>query len=339
VDNKEELLEKVIVSTEIGNPAGSGLLNAAQSDRFIDYMWDATVLGSQVRTIRMTANEVEIDKIGVGQRLLRGATEAVDTGENQGVIFSKLSLTTKKLRLDWEISTESLEDNIEGEALEDHIARLMATQAGNDLEDLAINGDKASTDPLLRVFDGWRKIALEGNEEGAAHVLDHGGQGINRALFNRALKKMPRKFMQQRPALRFLTGSGVIQDYLFSLADGTSGNYIEAVGNGIIANGPVRTQGPAGYTTGQAFGIPLQEVPKFDEFRTGTYSGATGEQHADVWLTDPKNLIWAVKREIQVFREFRPKKDTTEFTVFTRVGVGVENTDAFVVTTNLKLAD
>jgi len=148
----DNLLEKVIVSTEIGNPAGSGLLLPEQADTFIDYMWDATVLGSQVRSIRMRSTEMEIDKIGVGKRLLRGAVEATDTGENAGVFFSKISLTTKKLRLDWELSTESLEDNLEGEALEDHIARLMATQAGNDLEDLAINGDTGSSDPLLKVL-------------------------------------------------------------------------------------------------------------------------------------------------------------------------------------------
>lgn len=338
MSHEEDLLQKVIVSTEIGNPAGSGLLSAEQSDRFIDYMWDSTVLGSQVRTVRMRANEIEIDKIGVGQRLLRGATEAVDTGENQGVVFSKISMTTKKLRLDWELSSETLEDNIEGESLEDHIARLMASQAGNDLEDLAINGDVTSSDPLLKVFNGWRKVALDGNEEGAAHVLSHGGSTVNRALFNRALKAMPRKFMANRPNLRFLTGSGVIQDYLYSLSDNNSGNYIEAVGNGIISGGDVVPTGPAGFSTGQAFGIRLQEVPKFSDEYAGSYSGGTSAEHSDVWLVDPRNLIWGVKREIQVFREFKPKKDTIEYTVYTRVGVGVENTDAFVVVRDVKLS-
>src|SRR5689334_7619052 len=130
--NENELLEKVIVSTEIGNPAGSGLLAPEQANQFIDYMWDATVLGEQVRTIRMRSTEQEIERIGVGRRLIRAAVEAVDTGENQGVYFSKINLRTHKIRLDWELSTETLEDNLEGEALEDHIARMMATQAGMD---------------------------------------------------------------------------------------------------------------------------------------------------------------------------------------------------------------
>lgn len=334
------LLEKVIVSTGIGNPAGSGLLSPEQANTFIDYMWDSTVLGGQVRTIRMKANEMEIDRIGVGQRILRGATEAVDTGENQGVFFSKISLSTKKLRLDWELSTETLEDNIEGEALEDHIARLMAAQAGNDLEDLAINGEGDGTDPLLKVFQGWRKLALNGNSgtgtktatvDGAAHIVDHGGLPLNRAAANKALKAMPRKFMQRRNQLKFFTGSNLIQDYLFSLTeDGLHPEY----GNQAR---PVRTEGPAGFTTNSMFGVPVQEVPLFNETLAGTYSGATG-QHGDLWLTFPNNLLWGVKREIKVVSEYRAKKDTIEYTVYTRVGVGIENTDAFVIVRNIKVS-
>src|SRR5688500_541827 len=164
-----DLLEKVIRTTEVASGNG-GLLSTEQANRFIDYMFDATVLGKECRVERMRANERDYDKIGIGQRIVRGATEAVDTGQNAGVQFTKVTITTKKLRLDWELSSESLEDNIEGADLEDHIARLMATQMGNDLEDLAINGDTASSDPLLKVFNGWYKLAVAGG-----HVIDGAG--------------------------------------------------------------------------------------------------------------------------------------------------------------------
>lgn len=333
--SNNELLEKVVISTQIGNPAGSGLLNPEQADAFIDYMWEATVLGSQVRTIRMRANEVDIDKIGVGQRLLRGASEAVDTGQNAGVVFSKVTITTKKLRLDWELSSESLEDSIEGEALEDHIARLMATQAGNDLEDLAVNGDTASGDPLLKVFDGWSKQAISGNAEGAAHVVDAAGAALDRSIFNKALKNMPRKYMQRRNQLKFFAGTNLIQDYIYSLT--ANNGLFSNLPTEIITGGPVRTEGPAGFTTTYAFGVPTQEVPMFSEVNSGSYSGATGN-HGNIWLTFPNNLIWGVKREIQVFREFKPKKDTIEYTMFCRVGTAIENVDAFVVVTNVKVS-
>lgn len=322
------MLEKVVTTTTVG-AGGGGLLNAEQANQFIDYMWDATVLAPQVRTVRMRAIEQDIDKVAVGQRVMRGATEATDTGVNAGAAFTKVTITTKKLRLDWELSSESLEDNIEGDDLEDHIARLMATQAGNDLEDVAINGDTASADLLLKVFDGWHKRMLAG-----AHVVDHGGAALNRVAFNKALKAMPRKFMQRRNQLKFFTGSNLIQDYLYSLTDLSSTP--EEIAASMIRTGPVRTEGNAGFTTTYAFGVPVQEVPLFLEDKAGDYSGATGD-HGDLWLTFPKNLIWGVKREVEVYREFKPKKDAIEYTVYVRAGVQLEETDAAVVVKNCKV--
>jgi hypothetical protein len=337
----DELLEKVIVSTELGNPFGAGL-KRDQADRFIDYMWNATVLGQQVRQVRLNANELEIQKIGVGERLIRAAQEAVDTGENQGVVFSRISLTTKKIRLDYEISRETLEDNIENAGFEDHLARLFAEQMGNDLEDLAINGDSTSSNGTLRIFDGYRKVLLNGGNgtngspltEGAAHVVDAGGAPLNREVFHKALKAMPRKFMANRPGLRFYTGSGLIGDYLFSITE-SDAVLRESVGANIIDNGSVRTEGAAGFTTGHAFGVRVQEVPLFNETLDGTYSGAGNKDHGDVWLLNPQNLIWAVKREIEIHKQYAQKKDTFEYTVYCRVGLGVENTDAVVITTNV----
>jgi hypothetical protein len=323
-----EMLQKVIVSTEIGNPAGSGLLAPDQADRFIDYMWDVTVLADQVRTIKMRSTEQEIERIGVGQRMIRRAVEAVDTGENQGVYFSKISLRTTKIRLDWELSTESLEDNLEGEALEDHIARMMATQAGIDLEDLAVNGDDDSSDKTLKIFDGWRKLAHEGTVDGAAHIIDHGGEPLDRAAANAALKAMPRKYMQRRQQLKFFVGSNLIQDYLYSRVEEVNG---ADFGN---TSDVVRTEGAAGFRAGTLFGVPVQEVNVFDETQDGDYSGATGD-HGELWLTFPQNLLWGVKREVQVFREFQPKKDTIEYTMYCRVGVQIENTEAFVIVKNI----
>src|SRR3954469_20772789 len=137
-----ELLEKVISTSTIGTSAtGGGLLSAQQADRFISYMFDATTLSGQVRTERLRGNEAELSRMAVGERLVRVATEATDDAVNVKVAFAKVSLSTVKLRLDWELSSESLEDNIEGAAFEDHVARLLSAQAANDIEDVAINGN------------------------------------------------------------------------------------------------------------------------------------------------------------------------------------------------------
>lgn len=326
----EDILQKVINTTNVG-AGGGGLLNAEQSNTFIDYMFDATVLVKECRTVKMRAEVQDIDKVAVGQRLVRVATEATDTGENAGATFTKVSITTTKLRLDWELSSESLEDNIEGAALEDHIARLMATQFGNDLEDIGINGDTTSTDGSLKAFNGWYKLALAG-----AHVVDNGGAVLTLATFNKALKAMPRNYMQKRAELRFYTGSNAIQDYLFGMAQ-TGANPWAGPRSDQIISGPVRTEGSAGFNGGRPFGVELREVPLFVETGTGTYSGASG-LHTHVELTFPKNRIMGVKREVQVFREFKPKKDAIEYTAYVRAGVQWENLDATVIISNVKIA-
>lgn len=334
-----ELLEKAIVTSQTGagklgtsadDAARGGLLKPEQANRFIDYMFDATVVTKVARTIRMRSDIQEIDKIGVGERILKVATEADANFSNQAVVFAKISLATKKLRLDWELSSESLEDGIEGADLEDHIARMMANQVGNDVEDLILNGDSASSDTLLKAFDGVRKLATT-----HGHVVDAAGSTVSKGVFNDALKKMPRRYKQRRNQLRFLSGSNLVQDYLYSLTSipGTP----EDIASGIVRGDVVANNGAPGGVIPFAFGIPVVEVPLLDENQTGAYSGASG-QHGDLHLTFPDNVIVGIKRDIVVHREFKPKKDTTEYTLFLRVGTAIENPDAFVVVKNVKVA-
>jgi hypothetical protein len=329
------LLEKVISTSTIGTPpTGGGLLSPEQSTRFIDYMWNATTLGSQVRKVPMRANEMELDRMAVGERVVRLATEAVDDAVNVKVAFAKVSLTTQKLRLDWELSTEALEDNLEGAAFEDHVARLLSAQAANDIEDLAINGDVDNTnDALFKSFDGWRKRLYAG-----ANVVDAAGSVLDRSIFHRALQAMPRKFMARRGALRFFTATGLLNDYVYSFetVESTSAaqQYIaESERNNAIGNDPLAGY-QAGWSPSAPYGIRAQEVPLFAD-----YAGPSNTTRSDVWLVDPNNLIWGVKREIVVYRQFVPRKDTIEYTMFTRVGAAIENPNAAVLVKNVKYRD
>jgi len=317
--------------SENGN---GGLLNPEQSARFLDYMFDATVIGKVARTVRMKSDTTEIDRMGVGEKLMKLATEGDSANSgNAAVTFSKISLTTKKLRLDWELSTESLEDNIEGADLEDHIARLMATQAGNDIEDLVLNGNTSLTgDQLYKAFDGTVKIA-----KADGHVVDAGGAAITRAVFNSALKALPRKYKQRRTDLRFLSGSNLIQDYLYATSQNIQNVNPQDIASGIIRGEVAPVSGPAGYVAPYAFGIPIVEVPLLSETQTGSYSGATGS-HGDVHLTFPNNVVIGIKRDVTVYRFFWPKKDSIEYTMYTRVGVAIEQADAWVVVKNIKIA-
>ena len=346
-----ELLQKVIDTTNLGTSgsdlsgdgrtlSGTGLLYPDQANRFLDYMWDATILAKAARTIRMRSNTTEIDRVSVGQRIMTVAAEdnprdyvnaSNDQFSNAAATFAKISLTTRKLRLDWELSSESLEDNLEGPDLEDHIARLMATQAGNDIEDVLINGTGTGSG-LLSAFKGFRKLATDN-----AHVVDAQGVGLDKAVFNLAIKTLPRKYKQRRNQLRFFTGSNLVQDYLYNLTANAGSMNPFDIASGVIRGDVAANDGGPGTTTPFAFGIPVINVPLMDETLAGDYSQAAG-LHGDVHLTFPQNFIIGIKRDVTVYRLFQPKKDTIEYTLFIRVGAAMENYDAHVIVKNVKVS-
>lgn len=333
----KEMLQKVITSSQIG-AADDGFLKKEQADKFIDYAWDATVLMKTAQKRKLNAPEAEWDAVNIGARIVRKATEAVDTGENAGANFTKVSLRTTKLRLDWELSTESLEDNQEGESLDDHLARMFATQFGTDLEDLAINGDTTSSDPLLKSYDGWHKQALLGGHVRPA-ATGTGNAQLSRAHFNQALRAMPRKFLARKGDLKFYVSPALMNDYLLSQSE--MGIVPNEIVQGLLRQSPV-VSGAAGYSTTMPFGVETIEVPLFDtgfnEVNASTGTG-TGDTTSYLELTSPQNRIVGVQREIRLYREFANKKDTIEYTMYYRAGIAWQNLDAVVTVNNIPVVD
>ena len=296
------------------NPVGTagGILLPEQARRFIDYVWDATVLAQDGRRVTMRANTIELEKVNVGERVIRAASQALGEYENAGATFTKVELTTKKIRLDWEVSTEALEDNVEGAALEDHLVRLMTNAFGNDLEDLAINGN-GGMDPFLGIMEGFAYQVLN---TGDAHeaVVDL-TNGWTPAVMQEMIYALPRKYRAIKSGLKFYAGTDVFADIVAK--NGTLGDAIaEAFRTQEYRNtylgGADQTFG--GARTTRVLGINVQEVPYYPAY------------YAD--LTFPQNRVWGFQRDITVNREYKPKKDTIEYTIFVRFGITWEELDA-----------
>lgn len=293
--------------------AGGGILQPDQSRQFIDYVWDATYLARDGRKVTMRANTAEIDKLNVGERVIRAAAQADPTYENAGAKFTKIELTTKKIRLDWELSTEVLEDNIEGADLEDRIVRNMTNAMANDIEDLAINGLGTGSDSFLKIMQGF--VAQANASGSGAHeaIVTVTGGAWTPEVFQTLINTMPRKYRAMKSGLKFYANS-----VLF-------GNAIKNMGTGYAA-GTVTTEnrrdaylGGAGQIIGglkttEILGVPLVEVPYFPDDR--------------VELTFPNNRIWGFQRDVTMHRQYAQRKDTFEYTVFVRFGIAWEELDA-----------
>ena len=302
------------------NPTGTpgGILLPEQARRFIDYVWDATVLAKDGRRVTMRANTMELEKVNVGERVIRAAAQANNDYTNAGATFTKVELTTKKIRLDWEVSTEALEDNIEGGALEDHLVRLMTNAFANDIEDLAINGD-GSTGAFLSIMQGFvHKVRNDGDAHEALVTVSN--DNWTTEVMQDIILAMPRKYRALKQNLKFYAGTDAFQGIVKNngtLADAIAEAFAPRTG-GTERNRQAYLDGQAqtfgGARTTRVLGIDVQEVPYYP---------------ADyVDLTFPANRIWGFQRDITVNREYKPKKDTIEYTVFVRFGLQWEELDA-----------
>jgi len=305
------------------NPSGeaaSGILRPEQARRFIDYVWDATTLAQDGRRVTMRANTMELEKVNVGERVIRAAAQAVGDYTNAGATFSKVELTTKKIRLDWEVSAEALEDNIEGAALEDHIVRLMTNAFGNDIEDLAINGTGDSDDgAFLGIMNGFvNRIKSDGDAHEAVVTVSNDNWTTD--AMQKIILAMPRKYRAIKSNLKFYAGTDAFQGIVKNngtLADAVAEAFASQAG-GTPTNRQNYLDGVAqtfgGARTTRVLGIDVQEVPYYPA--------------GYVDLTFPQNRVWGFQRDITVNREYKPKKDTVEYTVFVRFGIQWEEQDA-----------
>ena len=264
--------------------AAGGALNPEQAKKFIQQTFEATPLSGLVRHELRSAKTGEIDKIGVGRRLLRKKTEDTDDGYRSGVKHG---------------------ENIEGSNYETIVTNLMTRQIGCDREDLCLNGDEryakvkefSSSETyaigdlvaynkkvyqytaahtagafnageatelgtvddadFLKVNDGWVKQFKEGG-----HVVDV--SGINSGamvldVFYKGLRAVPDKF--NNGSLRWLMSPHRRQEwerYILNPA---------VTAGGIITD--KRVENPAS--------VPVIEVPALPD--------------DVIMLTDPKNLV------------------------------------------------
>ena len=247
----------------------SGLLNPEQAKKFIQQTFEATTLGGLVRHEMRTAKTGEVDKIGIARRIVRKKTENTDDGYRADVQTSQIEYATTAVRLPWEITEETLRENIEGQNFEQIVTNLMTTQLGIDLEDLYLNGDEATdaSDPdhdFLYINDGWIKQISNGG-----HVYDASSEtSMSLDLFYKTLAQIPNKYNNGK--LRWLMSPRRAQEwelFLLNKVIGAGGAVPESV-----YSSPAR--------------IPAVECPSLDD---GT-----------IILTDPKNLIVVNTYSVQI---------------------------------------
>ena len=148
------------------------------ADRFINQVIDESVLLKNVRVHRTDAAAGDISKLALSGPVTYKATEATETTDTRKPTNTVVPYATKKTTSAIDISGELSEDNIEGPNGRNTILSCIVTQMGNDMEQLAIEGDDSisgSTDieKLLKSNDGWKLLTASGT---GAHIVDAAGK-------------------------------------------------------------------------------------------------------------------------------------------------------------------
>jgi len=271
-----QVIEKAVIDTA---SVTYGLLNAEQARKFIQQTFEATSLRPLIRHEMRTAKTGEIDKIGISSRIVRQKVENTDDGYRANPKFDQITYATTAIRLPWEITEETLRENIEGENFESIVTNLMTTQLGIDLEDLDLNSDSAADSgaddyDFLKINDGWLKQIANGG-----HVIDRSsvnGGAMSLDVFYSAVKALPNKYNNGK--LRWIMSPHRYQDWIYTLLNSAVSN------GGIITDG--RVQDPAAIPVVQCASMPDDKII----------------------LTDPKNLIEITTYDVKIRKTVEGKE-------------------------------
>ena len=288
-----------------------GLLNPEQARKFLQQTFEATTLRPLIRHEIRTAKTGAVDKIGIASRLLRAKVENTDDGYRANPKFDRIQYATTAVRIPWEITEETLRENIEGQGFEGIVTNLMTTQMGVDLEDLDLNGDTATAEnaedyDFLKINDGWIKQIANGG-----HVVDRSavnGGAMSLDVFYSTVKAMPNKYNNGK--LRWIMSPHRYQDWIYTLLN-------SAVSNGGIITDK-RIEDPAAIPVVQCAGMPDDKII----------------------LTDPKNLIEVATYGVQIRKTTEGKEaimqDKRFYVVHFDFDPIIEELDATAIITGLK---
>lgn len=256
---EQENILKTIETSDFGN---GGLLNPKRQNQFIKYVRDYGKMLPMVRFEKLNQSQTTLDKLYIGEPVTHAVEENDPTAYLAKPVTGQMHLETKKLKSSWNITTETLTDNIEQKGFEQTVMEGMTRRISTDIELLAIQGDEekyaGNTDVfgrLLKRQDGWDKLT------DSAHILDVGGATVQKGIFAEMIRMLPQQYLQDT-GLRWFVSKSVAIDWLDLLSDrGT------ALGDNALNGNSV-----------SPYGIPLVEVPLLPDNKEVKVSKGTTAQ-------------------------------------------------------------
>ncbi|GEM_PF-929193 len=306
---------QVIKEIATGDFDDGGKLNRQQFAEFYREVIDVSNILDQVRRVPVDGPQSQIDRIGVGERLLRSVGEG-ERVEDKEVDTSKVDIDVEKVGFGWDLTRETVEDTIEYENTAEVILMQFTDQYSFDLEALGFGGgldDLVAEDAdFFDIQDGWfANAAADG-----AEVLDASAEGIllNEDVLFDMTYVLPDKYVQAtEPA--FMAHPKQLIAYRQSLADRET-----TLGDEMLEGARIPT--PTGYPIIGSSAVPVDRV----------------------MFTDPMNLAFAPHRDVRVDVTTESEKVIkndlfAQYAMTSRVDFPVEQGEAVAVVEGLDVPD
>lgn len=279
--NNKTIIEKADVT--LATLASGGLMNPEQADTFLRMVQSAPTILKDSRFVQMASDTRKIEKIGFGSRILRPGQEGkvLADADRSAPSTSTITLNAKEVIAEVHITYDTLENNIEGNNLQNTIMQMLAERAALDIEEVIVNGDKSSADPYLALLDGLRKQAT-------SHVVDHAAGAFSKDVFKKAYKAVPAKYLRNPKDWKFYASHGLEVEWKDQVA-GRQTNLGDFSLQGGLAS---------------AYGVPVDGIAMLQPY---TDSAKTV---SDILLTHPKNIVVGMSRNIriEVDKDIRARK-------------------------------
>lgn len=322
-----------------GNARG-GIMNPDQYNSFMSWVQDSSPLLSLIRNERLNAPVREIDKMGIGQRVLHAATEgnALASTQYAKVEFGKVTLSTKKVMAQLNYSYETVEDNIERGGWQTKVMKELAARVAVDQEELIILGDTtigaahplfpnddflASQDGLIRRVVNQKPSGMPHENKTGGHLVDGAGATITTSTWVNLLDVVPAKYYRDKKDFVFLTSDALELSWRESLMNRATplGDYFVLTNNQMVA-----------------MGIPVITSPhiRSDISVTAATGSLTAGGNTVLFLLNPKNIIMGTWRQITLETAKDIEKQVYKVVLSMRIGLTLEEPDAVGMAYNIK---
>ncbi len=318
---------------------GDSIMQPQTANRYLQSVVERSVVMNDARRLPMTTNTRNIDRLVHSGRVMKFPNEGADVDLAGAISFNQRQLIAGELLAAEDWSRQTIEDNIEGDNLENTIVEVMGMLHSRDMEELFLYGSAdESTNPSFpdpeKAGDAFRENLGGTPHDGwlllSDHLIDKQGAQADsaRAIFSELLESIPSSLLNSRPKAewRFYVNSTLEQRYREELGERSTPLGDRALFEAV----PVFYQG-----------VPVVTVPMLRDETRDMVGGADNdvEHVTDCMLVHPVNLVTGFQREVTIDVEYRPRKRMFELTIGARGDANVEDPDAYATMINVKMPD